>query len=256
MALEKLQITPLDQNNAKREAMRFSVLFNPTSYSITSSVTWTPQSSRNLNAPPLTYGGGASRTLTLDLFYDVTEPVDGRRIDDVRQETNKIVALARKDPQLDRPPTVAIEWGAAPLTGSDFPFFGVVSGLTQNFTLFKPDGRPVRANLNVTFTEFIDPEIDQRKLDPEFTTRIVRRYAERDRCRDVWRSRIVADDRARQPPRRSASAPDRAAAPDPEDHLRAANDAGKSWEGRGCGSAGERRAAVKRGSGAPSRGHG
>jgi hypothetical protein len=175
MALEKLQITPLDQNNAKREAMRFSVLFNPTSYSITSSVTWTPQSSRNLNAPPLTYGGGASRTLTLDLFYDVTEPVDGRRIDDVRQETNKIVALARKDPQLDRPPTVAIEWGAAPLTGSDFPFFGVVSGLTQNFTLFKPDGRPVRANLNVTFTEFIDPEIDQRKLDPEFTTRIVKR---------------------------------------------------------------------------------
>jgi hypothetical protein len=175
MALEKLQITPLDQNNAKNEARRFRVLFNPTSYSITSSVTWTPQGSRKLNAPPLTYGGGASRALTLELFYDVTEPIDGKRIDDVRQETNKIVALARKDPQLDRPPKVAIEWGKAPLTGSDFPFFGVVSGLTQNFTLFKPDGTPVRANLNVTFTEFIDPEIDQRKLDPEFTTRIVKR---------------------------------------------------------------------------------
>jgi hypothetical protein len=176
MALEKLQITRLDQNIAKKEARRFSVLFNPTSYSITSSVTWTPQGSRKLNAPALTYGGGASRTLTLELFYDVTEPIDGRRIDDVRQETNKIVALARKEPPpLDRPPKVAIEWGAAPLTGSDFPFFGVVSGLTQNFTLFKPDGRPVRANLNVTFTEFIDPEVDQRKLDPEFTTRVVKR---------------------------------------------------------------------------------
>jgi nucleoid-associated protein YgaU len=33
----------------------------------------------------------------------------------------------------------------------------------------------VRANLNVTFTEFPDPEIDQRKLDPEFTTRVVKR---------------------------------------------------------------------------------
>jgi hypothetical protein len=171
MALEKLQITPLHKVDAK-----ITVLFNPTSYSITSSVTWTPQGSRKLNAPPLTYGGGASRTLTLDLFYDVTEPIDGRRIDDVRRETNKIVALARKEPPpLDRPPTVAIEWGAAPPTGSDFPFFGVVSGLTQNFTMFKPDGRPVRANLNVTFTEFIASEIDQRKLDPEFTTRIVKR---------------------------------------------------------------------------------
>jgi hypothetical protein len=176
MALAKLEITPLNENRVKNEARRFRVLFNPTSYSITSSVTWAPQGSRKLNAPPLTYGGGASRTLTLDLFYDVTEPIDGRWIDDVRQETNKVVALARKEPPpLDRPPTVAIEWGAAPLTGSDFPFFGVISGLTQNFTLFKPDGRPVRANLNVTFTEFIAPEVDQRKLDPEFTTRIVKR---------------------------------------------------------------------------------
>ena len=89
-----------------------------------------------------------------------------------RKETNKVVTLARKDRDLGRPPVVAIEWGAAPLTGSDFPFFGVVSQLTQTFTLFKADGTPVRATLSVTFTEFADPKIDQRKLDPEFTTRI------------------------------------------------------------------------------------
>jgi hypothetical protein len=175
MALAKLEMTPLDSNGTKIEARRFRVLFNPTSYTITSSVSWKEQGSRALNAPPLTYGGGGSRTLTLDLFYDVTEPIDGTRIDDVRQETNKIVALARKDRDLGRPPTVAIEWGAAPLSGSDFPFIGVISGLAQNFILFRADGTPVRANLNVTFTEFADPEIDQRKLDPEFTTRVVKR---------------------------------------------------------------------------------
>ena len=175
MALAKLEMTPLDKNRVKIEAKRFWVLFNPTSYSISTSVTWVPQGSRELNAPPLTYGGGASRTLTLELFYDVTEPIDGTRIDDVRKETNKVVTLARKDRHLGRPPVVAIEWGAAPLTGPDFPFIGVVSTLTQNFTLFNANGTPVRANLNVTFTEFADPEIDQRKLDPEFTTRVVKR---------------------------------------------------------------------------------
>jgi hypothetical protein len=175
MALAKLEMTPLDKNRVKIEAKRFWVLFNPTSYSISTSVTWLPQGSRELNAPPLTYGGGASRTLTLELFYDVTEPIDGTRIDDVRKETNKVVTLARKDRDLGRPPVVAIEWGAAPLTGPDFPFIGVVSALTQNFTLFNANGTPVRANLNVTFTEFADPEIDQRKLDPEFTTRVVKR---------------------------------------------------------------------------------
>ena len=41
--------------------------------------------------------------------------------------------------------------------------------------MFKEDGTPVRATLNVTFTEFANPEIDQRKLDPEFTTRVVKR---------------------------------------------------------------------------------
>ena len=175
MPFEKLEMTPLDSNGAKIETKRFRVLFNPTTYSISSSVTWTPQASRELNAPTLTYGGGAGRTLTLQLFFDVTEPINGMRIDDVRKETNRVVTLARKDRDLRRPPVVAIEWGAAPLTGSDFPFVGVVSQLTQTFTLFKADGTPVRATLDVTFTEFVDPKIDQRKLDPEFTTRTVKR---------------------------------------------------------------------------------
>ena len=168
-------MTPLDAAGAKIAAKQFKVLFNPTTYSISSSVTWEAEASRELNAPALSYGGGAGRTLTLELFYDVTEPIDGTRIDDVRKETNKVVTLARKDRDLGRPPVVAIEWGAAPLTGSDFPFFGVVSQLNQTFTLFRADGTPVRATLSVTFTEFADPKIDQRKLDPEFTTRIVKR---------------------------------------------------------------------------------
>jgi nucleoid-associated protein YgaU len=175
MRFEKLEMTPLDNNGVKVEAKRFRVLFNPTTYSISSSVTWNSEASRELNAPALTYGGGAGRTLTLELFYDVTEPIDGTSIDDVRKETNKVVTLARKDRDLGRPPVVAIEWGAAPLTGSDFPFVGVVSQLTQTFTQFKADGTPVRATLSVTFTEFVRPEIDQRKLDPEFTTRMVKR---------------------------------------------------------------------------------
>jgi nucleoid-associated protein YgaU len=175
MPLEKLQMTPLDATGAKIAAKQFKVLFNPSTYSISSSVTWQAEASRELNAPALSYGGGAGRTLALELFYDVTEPIDGTRIDDVRKETNKIVTLARKDRDLGRPPVVAIEWGAAPLTGSDFPFFGVVSQLNQTFTLFRADGTPVRATLSVTFTEFADPKVDQRKLDPEFTTRIVKR---------------------------------------------------------------------------------
>jgi nucleoid-associated protein YgaU len=180
MELSKLEITPLDKDGKRMEGKRFKVLFNPNTYSVSKSVTWStpqskasnrPQTDRKLNAPTLTYGGGANRQLSLELFYDVTESED---VSDVRRETNKIANLTVKDRDLKRPPAVEISWGTVSPEGSDFPFTGVVSSLTQRFTLFTSDGRPVRATLSVVFTEFLDPGLDQRKTDPEFTTRFVR----------------------------------------------------------------------------------
>ena len=186
MTLEKLKIVL--QSPSKLEEIE--VLFNPTSYSISKSVTWNPAENSNsnggeqsktqraLNAPILTFGGGGSRQLTLELIFDVTEPINGSIIDDVRQdvrqETNKIVALTRIERlEPPRPPTCLIFWGNSP-SNSDFPFKGVVSSLTQNFTLFKSNGNPVRANLALTFTEVLDPDEDKRQTDPELTTRILK----------------------------------------------------------------------------------
>ena len=111
---------------------------------------------RKLNAPPLDFDGGHRRSLTLNLFFDVTEPVKGKRIGDVRKLTNPVAALARIERTLDHPPIVRIAWGHAP-RGSDFPFTGVMTSLTQNFTLFSDEGKPLRADLAATFVEFLSP---------------------------------------------------------------------------------------------------
>lgn len=207
MALAKIEITPLDRSGSRVEAKKFRVLFNPNSYSITKNVTWTALAAggssgkatdRAVNAPTLSFGGGGSRSLTLELFYDVTEAIDGVAIDDVRKETNKVVELTRIDKDLQRPPAVEIGWGAAPPANSDFPFTGVVSNLVQRFTLFGSDGKPLRATLTVTLIEFLDPELDRRQTDPEFTTRRIRRgdtlssiAAETYRDPTVWR--VIAE---------------------------------------------------------------
>ena len=68
-----------------------------------------------------------------------------------------------------------ISWGESNSKNMDFPFVGVVENLTQEFTLFDADGHPLRANLDVTFKEFLKPEEDKRRNDPEFTTRVVKR---------------------------------------------------------------------------------
>lgn len=217
MTLAKLKIKPLDPSKLKE----IEVLFNPTSYSITKSVTWDRPSSptstgdqnvtqRKLNAPILTFGGGGSRQLTLALFFDVTERIQGTKADDkvdVRDETSNIVALTRIErvkPE-PKPPTCEISWGDAP-NDLDFPFQGVVSSLTQNFTLFRSNGRPVRADLTVVFTEFLSQTKDQKKTDPELTTHLIKRgdtlsSIAADVYRDPTRWRIIATENNLDDPR-------------------------------------------------------
>lgn len=172
MALEKLRINPRGDGLEEIE-----VLYNPTSYSVSKPVNYKEEPRRNLNAPLLSFAGGGSRTLTLKLFFDVTEAptVKGRKIRDVRYLTNKLVALTRIERNKDRPPVCDVSWGGATPLNSDFPFAGVVSGLEQEFTLFSSDGRPLRADVTITFTEFLAWEEDWRKTDPDFTARVVRR---------------------------------------------------------------------------------
>jgi hypothetical protein len=221
MALEKLSIKPLSPSALPEIA----VLFNPNSYTIVKPVTWTPpptsaategQTDRKVNAPTLVFGGGGSRQLTLELFFDVTEPIDDETIEDVREKTNEIAALTRIEAKQGRPPVCEIAWGNAP-TGSDFPFTGVVSNLTQRFTLFRSTGAPVRATLTAVFVESLDPEVDLRQTDPELTTRVVKRgdtllsiASEVYRDPSLWRAIAEAnqvDDPRRLPIGRTLSVP-------------------------------------------------
>src|SRR5688500_16862196 len=121
MALEKLTITPFKKqgNRLERDLQKsIEVLFNPNNYTVTKTVTWSSPSgsgegnatsNSQVNAPTLSFGGGGSRHLAMDLFFDVTEPVtrNGQiepRVQDVRSLTDKMVALTRIDPAQGQPP--------------------------------------------------------------------------------------------------------------------------------------------------------
>lgn len=179
--LEKLKITPVSPSKlAERYRDGIAVQFNPNSLRITKPVVWTGTagtdskpngSNRELDAPPQTFGGGGLRTLSMRLFYDVTEGGDPNA--DVRTETNKLVELTRIERKQNKPPVCLVSWGES-VEGSDLPFTGVISNLAQEFVLFSRTGRPLRANLDVTFTEFIDPEQNKKQTDPDFTTYLVK----------------------------------------------------------------------------------
>lgn len=173
MALSKLTIRP---EFAERDDQSIQVQFNPNSYTVTKGVVWTPSTvataDAKANAPILSFGGGEARGLELELFFDTTEEVDLPNRD-VRVQTDRIVQLTQISRKKGRPPVCTVHWGSN--ESEDFPFKGVITKLAQHFVLFDQDARPLRARLNVTFTEFLNRDDDERETDPETTTRIVRR---------------------------------------------------------------------------------
>ena len=175
MALTKIAFTPLDKSGAIQNVKKVEALFNPKSYSISKSVSWDEERSKNHNAPMLEFGGGGSRLLSLELFYDVTEPVNGKKENDVRKLTDKLVAMTRIKRDLGEPPKIVVSWGDNSGSNFDFPFTGVVTNLRQNFTLFSSDGKPLRATLSLTIKEYLFWDKDEKQNDPEFTTWLVKR---------------------------------------------------------------------------------
>ncbi len=113
---------------------------------------------------------------------------------DVREQTRKIVDLMNIDPATHAPPIVLFAWGS-------LTFTCVLARATQRFIMFRPDGIPVRARLQVTFNEFRNVELEAKEIKRETADYSKRhtvgagRVAVGDRRRRVQRPRTVAADR-------------------------------------------------------------
>lgn len=146
--------------DSKPPAQVVTFLFNPTTFSIGKTATWTPQGCQGEDVPLTTFAGGAAATLTLNgLLFDTytMEPQRGQEYKhppSVRDYTDKVLKLTKidqslKDPktQVARPPRVTFRWG------SWTSFKAVVTSVTQEFTLFMANGTPVRARVSITLQE-------------------------------------------------------------------------------------------------------
>jgi hypothetical protein len=140
---EKLVIRSLETRD------KIECLFNPTEYTITKTNDWSTDQKRGENVPELDFNGGNAKEMTLNLFFDTS--LDGY---DVRKETDKLCKLMEVSRSLTdgntgkgRPPLVICQWGRVRL------FKAVIKEVTQQFTLFRDDGTPVRANVTAVFCQ-------------------------------------------------------------------------------------------------------
>ncbi len=166
MALAKLLIVAEVQPNLWIPLL--PVLFNPSQVSIQKNVNWKSEPVSQRDTPRTQFTNGGAATLSLDLFFDTYEQGV-----DVRLYTAQVSALALIKGTLHRPPICRLIWGIGIF------FQGVLSSLEEHFTLFLPEGTPVRATLRCSFTEWVDDTAWQKLVKLESSdvvkTRIVRR---------------------------------------------------------------------------------
>lgn len=137
-------------------------MFNPKEYTFAKQNSWNKANKTGENVSDLKFSSGGSTKLTLQLFFDTY--ADKK---DVRKEhTSAIWELMMVDESLrdfaprngkGRPPMVRFQWG------NTWSFDAVITSISQKFTLFLADGKPVRATLDVSFEQIKDEKLYPRQ---------------------------------------------------------------------------------------------
>jgi Contractile injection system tube protein/LysM domain len=123
------------------------VMYNPSELTLEQGNSFAEIAIPGLDASPAHYVRGNTRTLSMELFFDSYEAGS-----DVRAHTSRIVRLLDKSPQAQAPPVLLFSMGR-------FQFRCVLVDAGQRFTMFLPDGTPVRSTMTVRFREHVAVEL-------------------------------------------------------------------------------------------------
>jgi hypothetical protein len=212
---------------------RITALFNPRHLQYSKDIAWKidPITGQTALAGyhQILFTSSNPRTLTIDLFFDTYEgepDVSGTGTSALQQAlatvkpinpfnqtpsgvnvgdyTKLVAALGTVLPDLHRPPLCKLTWGDQTLIQ------GVLTHLTEDFTMFLVDGTPVRATLSCTFTEAVDPdnaaEISELQSADVIKQRVFRRgdtlsSISQEVYSDATQWRVIADANAIDNPR-------------------------------------------------------
>jgi hypothetical protein len=163
-----LPVTKLCITNLVKKT-KFYVLYNPESYTQERWARYSETAGIASNAASTQFVHGTVENLRMELFFDTFssgQEVGGSMGDkakflanslalsplkmDVRKYTSKIYDLMIIDSSTHVPPLLKIEWGS-------LQFKGHLVSCYQKFTKFNETGVPVRAVLDVTFKQHVEP---------------------------------------------------------------------------------------------------
>jgi len=130
--------------------------FNPERYTVTKGVQFAEIGIPGLDAPVLQFVRGQNEKISMELFFDTTDKGMIDPVTDVRTASGQVYQLLKVNGNTHAPPRVTLNWGNDyQLTsyGAGVRPWLVLESVSEEFSLFSPNGIPLRAKLNVTFRE-------------------------------------------------------------------------------------------------------
>jgi Contractile injection system tube protein len=143
-----------DGEEAKDKKNTLYVQFNPETLKVSFANQIKPSGDQKDTSGWLYVGKGSTK-LGVQLWFDVTAPLrnEYRGIRDVRELTKKVAYFITPGTAHDTakelyyaPPGVRFIWGT-------FQFDGIMESLEESLEFFSPDGRPLRASVQISLTQ-------------------------------------------------------------------------------------------------------
>jgi len=171
--IEVLDTDVLGRDSKLKQFM--DVQFNPTEYTLNKAAQIAEIGIYGIDSPILQFVRGQNEKLTMDLFFDTTTLPGGmgNSAVSVKTLTEPFYQLCKIQPKTHAPPRIRFTWSEA------LSFKAIVESVQQKFTLFNPQGVPLRATLSVTFREYKTLEEQLAELKLESTDHTKRRVAQR-----------------------------------------------------------------------------
>jgi nucleoid-associated protein YgaU len=151
----------------------YLVKFNPTEISFEKSVQVAELAIPGLDAPVLQFVRGQSEIVRMELFFDTTDQGMGHKVKSVTEETDQFYQLVKIEPSRHAPPICTFSWNDA-FPGAHVSqkignqqrnnFQCIVDSIKQTFTLFSPEGVPLRAKVTLSLKQYTPLEDQWDKL--------------------------------------------------------------------------------------------
>jgi len=163
----------------------YSVMINPDSIKWQKNIEYNEQQPPDTSSASQRYKSTPSEKLNFDIVIDCTGIVDSTRTVMATEISALEKIVYTYNGTIHRPNFVKVQWG------QNITFKGVLISLEISYTLFKPDGSPLRAKLSLAFSQYISPstitEIDAPE-SPDLThiVTVVQDMNLPQLCLQVW----------------------------------------------------------------------